>query len=312
MTDAFAIQTFELTKYYASTCALEQVSMAVPQGKVTALLGRNGSGKSTLISLLLGLIEPTRGSARVLGEDSGRLSPRTRGRIGFVGEGHPLPGFMRVRDLRGFQASFQPRWDDSLFATLIEHFGLLERSKASSLSRGQKAGLAMALAMAPRPELLIMDDPALGLDPVARRTLLEAMILNTRDAGNTIFFSSHELTDVERVADQIAILDRSVLRVCCSLEMLRARVRRFEVHVALPREVDLASIPGLLQARRLPERIEITALKHPGTLNRLSTLSGGAEVEELPASLEDIAVGYLTESKNRVSLLAATAAEVTQ
>ncbi len=303
------IETFGLTKYFGRACAVDQVSLAVPRGSVFAMLGRNGSGKSTLILMMLGLIEPTRGHAVVLGEHSNRLSPAVRGRIGFVGEGHPLPGFMRVRDLRSYQKSFYPtKWSDPLFRTLIEHFGLHEKSKAGQLSRGQKAGLAMALAMASGPELLIMDDPALGLDPVARRTLLEAMILSTRDRGNTIFFTSHELADVERVADHIAILDRSALRVCCSLDTLRSRVKRYLVS---PRDaaVDLSALPGLLQARRLARETEVVAVSHPDTLPRLQSLAGGA-VEEAPVTLEDIAIGYLSEQRSRVSLLAASHAEV--
>src|SRR5580704_6023720 len=133
--------------------------------------------------------------------------------------GHPLIEWMRVKDLESFQKNFYPNWDGHLFEKVIDHFALTWRARVNHLSRGQRAGLSLALVLATRPELLIMDDPALGLDPVARRTLLEAMILMTRDAGHTIFFTSHELNDVERVADYLAIIDRSVLRVCGPMEL---------------------------------------------------------------------------------------------
>ena len=211
MTDA-VIETHGLTRHFGRRCAVDQVSLRVPRGSVFALLGRNGSGKSTLTRMLMGLLAPTRGSAAVMGEDCRRLSPSVRGRIGYVAEGHPLIDWMRVRDLEAFQRGTYQQWDAKLFRTVIDHFDLDAKARAGHLSRGQRAGLSLALVLATRPELLVMDDPALGLDPVARRALLEAMILVTRDAGHTIFFSSHVLDDVERVADHIAILDRSVLR----------------------------------------------------------------------------------------------------
>src|SRR5258708_7279369 len=220
------IETIGLTRYFGGKCAVDQVNLSVPRGSVFALLGRNGSGKSTIIRMLLGLLEPTRGSAKVLGEDCRHLSPAARGRIGYVAEGHPLIDWMRVGDLESFQKSFYPKWDGRMFAAVLDQFALPAGARAGPLSRGQRAGLSLALTLATRPELLVMDDPAMGLDPVARRTLLEAMILVTRDAGHTIFFSSHVLDDVERVADHVAILDQSVLRVSSSVETFRSRVKR--------------------------------------------------------------------------------------
>jgi ABC-2 type transport system ATP-binding protein len=215
------IRTNRLTHYFGNKCAVDQVSLSVPRGSVFALLGRNGSGKTTLVRMLIGMLSSTRGSGEILGDDIRAIRPATRSRIGYIAEGHPLIDWMRVKDLQAYQRSFYPQWDTKLFQTIVDHFGLSPTAKANALSRGQRAGLSLALALAARPELLVMDDPALGLDPVARRTLLEAIILVTRDAGHTVFFTSHELADVERVADPIAIMDLSVLRVCCPLEVFR-------------------------------------------------------------------------------------------
>jgi len=300
-----AIEVRGLTRFFGGKCAVDQASFCVPRGSVFALLGRNGSGKSTMTRMLLGLLEPTRGSATVLGEDCRNLSPATRGRIGYVAEGHPLIGWMRVRDLESFQRSFYRQWDGRLFQAVIDHFGLDRKAKAGNLSRGQRAGLSLALVLAARPELLVMDDPSMGLDPVARRTLLEAMILVTRDAGHTIFFTSHVLDDVERVADHVAILDRSVLRVSAPVEVFRQRVRRWALNFAGPAP-SAGDIPGLLEARRDGQSLRLTiANPSPQTERSLSEL-GALGIEEQPLSLEDAVVAYLGDRGQRQSLLQQT------
>jgi ABC-2 type transport system ATP-binding protein len=151
------IQTHALTRYFGRKCAVDQVTLAVPRGSIFALLGRNGSGKSTFIRMLIGLLEPTRGSAAVLGQNSRHLTPRTRARIGYVAEGHPLIDWMRVSDLESFQKSFYPNWNDRLFKTIVAHFDLRPDSRAGKISRGQRAGLSLALVLATGPELLIID-----------------------------------------------------------------------------------------------------------------------------------------------------------
>lgn len=299
------IHTRGLTRYFGGKCAVDQVTLAVPRGSVFALLGRNGSGKSTLTRMLLGLLDPTRGSASVLGEDSQKLSPATRGRIGYVAEGHPLIGWMRVRDLADFQRSAYPRWDGQLFRTIIDHFSLAQSARAANLSRGQRAGLSLALVLATGPELLVMDDPSMGLDPVARRTLLEAMILVTRDAGHTIFFSSHVLDDVERVADHLAILDRSVLRVSASVDEFRRRVKRFVLNFAgqLP---ESTGIKGLVEARREGQALRLTLANIDGETERELQQLGALSIEEQPVSLEEAVIAYLGERGQRQSLLQQT------
>ena len=133
---------------------------------------------------------------------------------------------MSVRECGEFQSRFYPRWNEKIFRGVIGHFNLKPAARVKDLSRGERAGLCLGLTLAPEPELLILDDPALGLDPVARRSLMESMIYLTRRSDRTIFFSSHQLADVERVADYIAVLDHSVLRVCCSLETFRKSVQQ--------------------------------------------------------------------------------------
>jgi ABC-2 type transport system ATP-binding protein len=299
------IETFGLTRFFGSQCAVDQVTLRVPRGSVFALLGRNGSGKSTFIRMLLGLLVPTRGSARRLGEDCRHLTPATRGRVGYVAEGHPLIDWMRVEQLESFQRSFYPNWNGRLFKSVVEQFDLTPESKAGQISRGQRAGLSLALVLATEPSLLIMDDPSMGLDPVARRTLLEAMILVTRDAGHTILLSSHVLDDVERVADHVAILDRSVLRVCAPVETFRARVKRVVLRFGTQAPA-AANIPGLLESRRDGNELRLTLANYGAEAASAIAGLGAASVDEAPITLEDAVVAYLGRRGEQVSLLQST------
>jgi ABC-2 type transport system ATP-binding protein len=306
MSDNLVIRTHALTKYFGRKCAVDQVTFAVPRGSVFALLGRNGSGKTTLIRMLLGQLEPTRGSANILGDDCSRIGVATLGRIAYVAEGHPLFDWMRIADLESFQKPFYPSWNARVFKTVVDHFGLDPKSRAGKLSRGQRAGVSLALALATQPELLVMDDPATGLDPVARRTLLEAMILLTRDAGNTIFFSSHVLADVERVADHVAILDDSILRVSCPVETFRSRVKRVTLSFA-DKPPALPTIPGLLQATRDNHELQLIVAHAPEDAPRqLAQSLGALSADESPLSLEDPVIAYLGKRGEQASLLQKT------
>ena len=302
--DNFVIQTNRLTRYFADKCAVDGVTFRVPRGSVTALLGRNGSGKSTLLRMLTGFLDPTRGSATILGHDVRAIPPGVRGRIGYIAENHPLIDWMRVGELERFQSAFYPKtWNHKLFQSVVDHFKLPPRSKARHLSRGERAGVSLALALAPEPELLVMDDPAMGLDPVARRTLLEAMILVTRDSGRTILFSSHLLADVERVADRIAILDRSVMRASCSTDSFLSRIKHYRLRFATPQPPPLPKIQGLLVARQQDNEWRLVVanpdIATEPTLRELAPIA----IDELPLTLEDAVIGYLGEQTIQPTLL---------
>ena len=217
MNKDIVIRTRGLTRYFGAKPAVYDLNLEVPRGCVFAYLGRNGSGKTTTIRMLLGLLQPTRGEGTILGYDIRALPPEARARIGYLTEDHQLYGWMTVRECGAFQSQFYPQWKEKLFQCILGHFGLKPEARVKDLSRGERAGLCLALTLAPEPELLILDDPAVGLDPVARRLLMESMVQLTRRSDRTIFFSSHQLADVERVADYVAVLDHSVLRACCSL-----------------------------------------------------------------------------------------------
>lgn len=226
------IETTGLTKYYGARAAVECVDLRIPRGTVYGLVGRNGSGKTTIIKMLLGLLRPTRGRSTVLGRDSQDLDPAARARIGYLPEGHPFYGWMRVRGAGQFVSSFYESWNADAFARLIEYFELDPKQRVKQLSRGQRAQVSLALVLAQEPELLVMDDPAMGLDAVVRREFLESVIELIKSGDRTVVMSSHQLGDVERVADRIAVIDRGVVRADCSVDTFRAKVKRVHLTFA--------------------------------------------------------------------------------
>ena len=302
MSDQPVISTRDLTKYFGAKCAVNGLDLVVPRGCVFAFLGRNGSGKSTTIRMLLGLLAPDRGEASLLGCDSRALTPAVRARIGYLTEEHQIYGWMTVREAGKFQAAFYPRWNEKLFNGVVDHFGLNPNAQVKHLSRGMRAGLCLALTLGPDPELLILDDPALGLDAVARRSLIESMIYLTRRADRTIFFSSHHLADVERVADYLAVLDYSVLRACCPLEAFRSSVQevllRFEG--SPPR---LPAIPGLLQAFRTERELRVTFVHYDDSTEQALRALKPLTLETVPLGLEDAFIRYLGERGEKTFIL---------
>ena len=284
----------QVTCCYGTMRALDGVTFAVPTGSVFALLGRNGAGKTTAIRALLGLLSPMRGHVRVLGYDALLLPPPMRGRVAYVGEGHPLPKWMRVRDVVAFQAATFPTFDRELCRRWLTRFQLPDKRRVFQLSRGMRAQLALAVALAPRPELVVLDDPALGLDTVARREFLEVMIDLIQEEGRTLLFTSHVLTDVERVADRVALLDHGVLRINAPLDEIQRRVRRYALRFAGATPEAALALPGLIRARRRQGTWAATVVGDEGAVRITLKELGADVVSSEPLSLEDLFVDYTT------------------
>ncbi|HEX9081846.1 MAG TPA: ABC transporter ATP-binding protein [Holophagaceae bacterium] len=186
--------------------ALRDVNLAVPRGAITGLVGANGAGKSTLFKLILGLSEPDEGRIRLFGEDARAHGPRLRSRIGFVQESPTLPSQLRVPELGRFVAPFYPTWDERHFQRLVADFGLPVKTPFGKLSQGNRMKAALSLALAHRPELLLLDEPTSGLDPLARRQLLDLLLEVVQDEHRAVLFSTHITSDLDRVADHVAVL----------------------------------------------------------------------------------------------------------
>jgi ABC-2 type transport system ATP-binding protein len=233
---------------------LRGLSFEVHPGEIYALLGRNGTGKTTAIRVLLGFIEPDAGASEVLGCPSRELTPDLRDRIGYVSEGHVLYRWMTVSDVLRFEKGTRNRFDAALAEHTVKRLGLASKQRVGRLSRGQRAQLALAVTMATRPDVLVLDDPAMGLDAVMRREFLEAMIDVLGDERRGVLFSSHILSDVERIADRVGILSEGGLIVDATLEDLKRRVTKRRARFAGNRVPEL---PGLLRARRVRDGLDL-------------------------------------------------------
>lgn len=310
MTDTInsgAITTRGLTKYYGRKCVVNSLNLSVPTGSVYGLLGRNGSGKSTTLKMLLGFVRPDRGSARLLGEEVGSMSAATRAKVAYIAEGHPFVRWMTIDEAIRFTRSFYPHWNNELLDQILDHFALSRRAKIRTLSNGQRAQVSLALAVAPDPELLILDDPTLGLDTVVRRDFLESLIQIIQRDGRTILISSHILADVERVADRVGILMDGVLRVDCPLDYFKMSLRK----VILEFAADPPAFPacdGLVSTWRVGHRLEVVLVgygtRHEQLIESLEPLS----VDLLELNLEDAFIEYTRGPRRSLPLLNVEAA----
>lgn len=240
-----AIETRELKKRYGKHIAVDGLTMKVPEGSVFAFLGRNGAGKTTTIRMLLDLLDRTSGSASILGMDTAKQALEIRRHIGYVAEGQRMYDWMRVDEIIWFCKGFYPSWDDKFCMELQKKLELPGDRRVGEISRGMQAKLGLLLAMSYRPELLILDEPTAGLDVVVRRDFLEGVIELIQNEGRTVFFSSHIVHEVERVADWVGIIDAGKLIYCAPMEQLKSEVKRIALSFdTMPST--FSTIPGVL------------------------------------------------------------------
>lgn len=285
------IQTHLLTKYYGRHRVVDSLSLTVPKGCVYGFLGRNGAGKSTTLKMLVGLVKPDRGSSSLLGEESLALSPETKARMAFMPEGHPAYTGMKVREAVRFHGSFFPTWDHQYVGQLLDYFKIPLGKRVGKLSRGQKAQAALALAIGSDPELLILDDPTLGLDTVVRREFLESLIEIIQRRERTILFSSHILGDVERVADRIGILLDGALRVDCPTEHFKQSLKKVVVEFT-GEPPTIEDHRGLVSSRRTRNRLELVIANYNGEHHKYLESLSPVHIEEVEFNLEDAFIEY--------------------
>ena len=247
---AFVVETDQLDLSYGRKKALNRLTLRIPRGRIHAIVGANGAGKSSLFRVLLGFQSPTGGRASILGHDCTQLTERERARIGFVNEEHSVPAWLRVAELVAMQRRLYPRWDDARYRSVVGHFHVLPEQRIGELSRGARAGVNLALALAQSPELLILDEPTLGLDVVAKRAFLETLLFCVDDTEATIVYCSHQMEEIERLADNLIILERGELKHMSPPDEFCERVQLWIAEfpfVAPARD----ALPGVLQCQRI-------------------------------------------------------------
>jgi len=286
MTAAIAAQG--LGKRYRRTWALADCTLSVPAGHVVGLVGPNGAGKTTLLGLATGMLAPSTGTIDVLGGRPG--SGRAQlARVGYLAQGAPVYAGLSVADHLSLGAHLNPGWDAGLARSRIEGLDLDPRQKAGTLSGGQRAQLALALAIAKRPELLVLDEPVASLDPLARREFLQDLMEATADQGLSVVLSSHLITDIERVCDYLIVLVASRVKVAGPVDDLLATHRL----LSGPRR-DPASLPGGMQ---------VISASHTDVQSTLLVRSAGPVLDPAwtvsEVSLEDLVLAYMSQATGR-------------
>lgn len=222
-------------------CAVQSIDLEVRRGEIYGFLGVNGAGKTTTIRMLMGILKPDAGTIELLGESTSRINTRQKQSIGYVSQEQTFYPWMTGRALGRFVGGLYPTWDNDEFERLLAVLEVPANRKVSQLSGGMKVKLALALAIAPRPKLLILDEPTAGLDPVARREFLDVIRRQARQHQRTTFFSSHLIDEVERVSDRVGIVHRGQMQYEGDLPSLRDTIR--QVRCAVPPDQPARLIP---------------------------------------------------------------------
>jgi ABC-2 type transport system ATP-binding protein len=291
----YVIETRALSKRYGRKLALDHLDLQIPRGRIHAIVGANGAGKSTLFRILLGFLAPSTGSSRILGRDSQQLTPQDRGRIGFVNEEHTLPGWIRVDQVSAMQRHQYPRWNQDAYDEVIGHYHVLPEQKVGQLSRGERAGCNLALALAQSPDLLVLDEPTLGLDVVAKRAFLESLMYGNAAADCTVIYCSHQMEEIERVADNLIILERGQLKHMSAPEDFTARVTLWVADVPF-KGPDPGTVPGLLEMQRLDGLHHYLVLDQDEGFAQFLRAAGARSIQSMPVSLDRAVNGFLAKN----------------
>lgn len=289
----YVIQTEGLSLVYKRKLALDNMTIRLPRGGIHAIVGANGAGKSSLFRVLLGFESPTAGRAVVLGCDSASLTPALRGRIGFVNEEHTLPGWLRVSEVTRMQRRLHVRWNQARFEEVVGNFNVLPEQYIAQLSRGERAGVSLALALAQSPDLLILDEPTLGLDVVAKRAFLESLMFTALDDDATVVYCSHQMEEIERVADNLLIIERGRLRHMSAPDDFCERVRVWVADFPFKAPA-LDGLPGLLEVQRIDGLTHLTVFDQPEEFGARLKLMGARTVQSMPTTLERAVNGFLS------------------
>jgi ABC-2 type transport system ATP-binding protein len=289
MTNTPVIETNDLSKSYGQVKAVRGLSFSVKPHQITAFLGLNGAGKSTTIRMLLGMIRPSSGTGQVLGHriDDENESVRLRRKVAYVSENKQLYDYMTVDQIIRFTRPFYPDWSLDRERTLLTAYQLPTNRRIKSLSKGMRTKLALLLALARKPELLILDEPSEGLDPIGIELMLESLVAQNSE-GTTVFFSSHQIPEVERIADRVCMLHRGSLVLDASLEDMRQSYRQIDlVFPSLPDESDVR-LAGVESIRASGRQMSVVVSRNAEMIIERAHDLHASSIEVSPVGLREI------------------------
>ena len=289
MSDRLAIETVDLWKRYDDMDALRGLDLRVPAGSICGFLGRNGAGKTTTIKVLLGMARATKGDARVFGvaPTNDAAGAAIRQRVGFVSDEKDLYDYMTVGEIVAFTRPFFPNWSAELERKYLSTFELSPHRQIKELSRGTRTKLALLLVLCRGAELLILDEPTAGLDPAMAEDVLQALVSHMAGEQMTIFFSSHQISEIDQIADHVAIIDRGRLVVAGALDDIRARYQRVQlVFAGNAPQVELR-VPGIIRVQRQGRVLTVLTSDREAILAEARALSP-ASIDVTPVTLKEI------------------------
>jgi ABC-2 type transport system ATP-binding protein len=292
------IETHELTKCYGAIEAVRALNLRVQADQITGFLGRNGAGKSSTIKMLLGMLRPTSGTGTVIGRaiDDPNASREMRSRVAYVGEDKQMYAYMTVGQLIRFTRSFYADWRPDVERRLLREYQLPPGRKVKALSKGMRTKLALLLALARRPELLILDEPSEGLDPVSIEELLQALVAAAGE-GTTVFFSSHQIAEVERIADRVCLIDRGTLIMDVSLDQVRADFRRITLGFATPPPMVDFQIDGIERVRTDGRQMTVLTSRNADAVVERAYGLAAVSVDVAPVSLREVFLETVKDSR---------------
>jgi ABC-2 type transport system ATP-binding protein len=294
--DTVIIETADLRKHYDGVEAVRGLSLQVPAGSIYGFLGKNGAGKTTTIKLLLGMARPTSGRAHVFGlaADEDRASVDIRRRTGFVSDDKDLYDYMNVAEMIRFTAAFFPRWRADLEQRYLRAFALPLDRKIKALSRGMRTKLALLLALCRGAELLILDEPTAGLDPAMTEEVLQALVAHVAAEEMTVFFSSHQIAEVDQIADRVAIIDRGRAVLTGSLDDLRGSYRRIQLVFDGDAPEPAFRAPGVVRVRRKGRVLTVLSSAGAERILDEARALNPVSVDVVPVTLKEIFLETVT------------------
>ncbi|MBS1717790.1 MAG: ABC transporter ATP-binding protein [Armatimonadetes bacterium] len=281
------VQLQHVTRYFGAKKALSDVSLSFSEGLVVGLVGENGAGKTTLIKHVLGLLRPQSGTVSVFGVDPAKEPVKVLSQIGYLSEETDIPGWMRIQDLMTYSESFYPTWDAEYARQLMQQFNLDPSSMLSKVSKGQRSRAGLVAAMAFRPALLVLDEPSSGLDPIVRKDILGAIIRTIAEEGRTVLFSSHLLSEVERVSDYLAMLRNGELVLSDTLERIKQNHSRVLIRF-LEAQGEAPQLPGFLLWDGRGTEWSALSFLEPAELDQALASHGASLLQKNALSLDEI------------------------